>query len=116
MSDRDNDLGAFVAGFFIGGLVGAAVALLFAPQSGEETRTMIHDKGILLRDQASERAGELRSRAEHLAQDARERAEELQKRGQVVLEEQRARIDQAVEAGKRAVRGRREGEKGEAEA
>ena len=33
MSDKNGDFGAFVSGFLIGGLVGAAVALLFAPQS-----------------------------------------------------------------------------------
>ncbi|MBN2678350.1 MAG: YtxH domain-containing protein, partial [Anaerolineaceae bacterium] len=37
MSDRD-DFGAFIVGFLAGGLAGAAVALLFAPQSGAETR------------------------------------------------------------------------------
>ena len=38
MSDSDNEIGAFLTGFIIGGLVGAAVALITAPQSGEETR------------------------------------------------------------------------------
>ena len=38
MSQQDSDFGAFLAGFFVGGLIGAAVALLIAPQSGEETR------------------------------------------------------------------------------
>ena len=28
----------FIAGFFIGGVIGAGVALLFAPASGKETR------------------------------------------------------------------------------
>ena len=32
MSDRD-DFGAFLIGFTVGGLAGAVVALLFAPQS-----------------------------------------------------------------------------------
>ncbi len=37
MSERD-EFGAFLVGFVIGGLSGAIVSLLFAPQSGEETR------------------------------------------------------------------------------
>ncbi len=110
MAERDSDLGSFITGFFIGGLVGAAVALLFAPQSGEETRTMIRDKGIELRDQATEKSTELRARAEQLARDARTRAEELQRQGQVILEDQRARLEDAVEAGKKAVRRRKPGE------
>ena len=44
MAKGDSDFGAFFSGFLIGGLVGAAVALLMAPQSGEETRTLIRDK------------------------------------------------------------------------
>ena len=37
MSDRD-EFGAFLVGFIVGGLSGAVVALLFAPQTGEENR------------------------------------------------------------------------------
>jgi len=39
-----SDLGAFLAGFVIGGLVGAATAIILAPQSGQETRAQIASK------------------------------------------------------------------------
>jgi gas vesicle protein len=52
MADSDSEIGAFLAGFVIGGLVGAAAALILAPQSGEETRAVIRQRGIELRDQA----------------------------------------------------------------
>ncbi len=39
MNDRD-EFGAFLVGFIVGGLSGAVVALLFAPQTGEETRAL----------------------------------------------------------------------------
>lgn len=51
MSERD-EFGAFLVGFIVGGLTGSVVALLFAPQSGEETRAVIRDKSIELRDKA----------------------------------------------------------------
>ena len=92
MSDRDSDIGAFLAGVVVGGLVGAAAALLLAPQSGEETRTMIRDKSIELKGQVESTASEARAKAEKLAQDAKSRAEDLQKRGQILLEEQKARL------------------------
>ncbi|HNN12800.1 MAG TPA: YtxH domain-containing protein [Anaerolineales bacterium] len=78
MSDRD-EFGAFLVGFVVGGLTGAVVALLFAPQSGEETRALIKDKSIELRDRASQTAEEALARAEAAAAEARQRADELAK-------------------------------------
>jgi gas vesicle protein len=114
MCDRNNDLGAFLAGMLIGALVGAATALLLAPQSGEDTRTLIHDKSIELKNQVTDTAEDARARAEavaveararadELAAQARVRAEELRKRGQEVYEEQRGKIETAIKAGKSAV-------------
>jgi gas vesicle protein len=76
MSDRD-EFGAFLVGFIVGGLSGAVVALLFAPQSGEETRALIKDKSIELRDRAQQTAEEALARAESAAAEARARADEL---------------------------------------
>jgi len=105
MADKNDDFGSFVSGFMIGGLIGAAVALLLAPQSGEETRLMIRDKSIELKDQVESTAGDARVRAEELAKDARARASNAQKSGQVVLEQQKSRIEDAIEAGKEAAKG-----------
>ncbi len=106
MSDRD-EFGAFLVGFIVGGLSGAVVALLFAPQSGEETRALIKDKSIELRDRAQQSAEEALARAEAAAQEARARADELahqlRERGQVVYDDVRERGKSAVEAGKTAV-------------
>jgi len=75
MSDNSSDIGAFFAGLLIGGLVGAAVSLLLAPQSGEETRVMIRDKSIELKDMAVETGQDARIRAEKALEDARVRAD-----------------------------------------
>jgi gas vesicle protein len=64
MSDHD-DFGSFLVGFVVGGLTGAVVALLFAPQSGEETRTVIKEKSIELRDKASQTSEETLARAKN---------------------------------------------------
>ncbi len=77
-SDRD-EFGAFLVGFIVGGLTGAVVSLLFAPQSGEETRALIKDKSIELRDLASQTAEDALARAEAAAAEARVRADELTK-------------------------------------
>ena len=86
MSDRD-EFGAFLVGFIVGGLTGAVVSLLFAPQSGEETRALIKDKSIELRDYASQTAEEALARAEAAAAEARTRADELAKVARARAEE-----------------------------
>ena len=48
MSERDN-FGAFLIGFLVGGITGAVVSLLYAPKSGDETRTVIKEKAIELK-------------------------------------------------------------------
>lgn len=101
MSERD-EFGAFLVGFIVGGLSGAVAALLFAPQSGEETRAFIKDKSIELRDKAQITAEEAIARAEAAAADARARADELAKqlrdRGQEVVEDVRERGKSALDA------------------
>jgi gas vesicle protein len=76
MSDN-NDLGAFLAGFVIGGLVGAATALILAPQSGEETRSQIVNQSLALRDAGEARARHYRDMAETYTHDFLERTEEI---------------------------------------
>ena len=49
MAERD-EFGAFLIGFIIGGLTGAAISLIMAPQSGDETREMLKDRAIELRE------------------------------------------------------------------
>lgn len=92
MSD-DNEFGSFLAGFVIGGLVGAAVALLYAPQSGEETRTMIKDKGIELKDRAVEYSHEAQARAGKTWEAARAKVE-------VALEDLRTRTNELAQVTK----------------
>ena len=119
MSERD-EFGAFLVGFIVGGLTGAVVALLFAPQSGEETRALIKDKSIELRDKAQVTAEEALARAEELAADARHRADELTKeararatelanevrtRGSELASEVRTRGKEAIEAVRKPKKG-----------
>jgi gas vesicle protein len=103
MSDRNgSDFGSFLSGFLMGGLIGAAVALLMAPQSGEETRKLIREKGIELRDQASDSletaAADARARADELTRMAKERTAELRGRAEDI----RARGEAAIEAAKKS--------------
>jgi gas vesicle protein len=95
MSDGKGSLD-FVAGFLIGALAGAAAALLFAPQSGEDTRVLIREKGIELRDQADGLGSEVRKRAEGLGAQARERAGEVQTQIKRAVDEGRAKAKEEL--------------------
>jgi gas vesicle protein len=72
---------SFFVGFFFGAIVGGITALLYAPQSGEETRNLIVDKSIELKEKAA-------ATSEEWTKLTQERIEELQKHGQVVAEEE----------------------------
>ncbi len=88
---REGSSGDFLAGFILGGLVGGALALLFAPTTGEEMRGQIREKGI-----------ELRNLAEDLD------LEKIKAKGRVLVGEQRARFQEAVEEGKLAAARKKE--------
>jgi gas vesicle protein len=51
-----------LVGLLLGALSGAVAALLLAPQSGAETRVMIKDKSIELRDKAQQTAEQARAK------------------------------------------------------
>lgn len=83
MSENNScPVGGFVAAFAIGALAGAAVALLYAPRSGEETRKLIAAKGK-----------ELKGKAHDAIEDAKD-----------FIDGKKAEIAAAVEAGKEAMR------------
>lgn len=102
MSSDSDEFGSFLVGFIVGGLTGAVVSLLFAPQSGEETRALIRDKSIEVRDRAADTAEEALARAEAAAAEARQRADELAKvarqRASDFAKEAKARGEDAMEA------------------
>ncbi|MDD3949021.1 MAG: YtxH domain-containing protein, partial [Anaerolineaceae bacterium] len=76
MSEETN-FGSFVMGFTVGALAGAIASLLLAPQTGEETRQVIKEKAIELKDKGAESYEETKHRAEIAYQDALKKADEL---------------------------------------
>ena len=95
-------------GFLLGLLVGAGAALLLAPQSGEETREALRERGRKLRDDAQERAEELGHRIEDGYDKARGHVEETLKTARHTFDEKRAGARDAVKAGRAAVHSARD--------
>ena len=90
MSDRN---GSGVLWFLAGLGIGAAVAILYAPQSGSETREILMAK-----------AEEGREYVRNRAKQAREQAEEWAGRGKEAFNQQKEQFRSAVEAGRQAYR------------
>lgn len=103
--DRDdlNFLGALGL-LTVGALIGAAVALLLAPKTGEETRELLREKGTDLARQARERGTEWARRAQESVGDAQAKAQAYLGRGKEVLEDTSAQLKAAFEAGRGAMR------------
>jgi gas vesicle protein len=88
--ERENgggSLGGFVAGLAIGTVAGAVLAMILAPQSGEDTRDLLVAKAREAGERARDTAGD---------------AGDLLARGRQIVAEAKARIDGAVTEGKDA--------------
>ncbi len=91
MSD-ENNFGSFLMGFTVGALAGAIVSLLMAPQSGEETRQVLKEKAIELKEKGAETYEDTKQRAETAYKDAIAKADELAK----VAKEKAAEISRSA--------------------
>jgi gas vesicle protein len=63
--------------FFLGVSVGAAVALLYAPQKGARVRGMVASKAKQGQKFVQDQSEQLRSQAEQLRDEAKDRAERV---------------------------------------
>jgi gas vesicle protein len=102
MSERSSGA-EFFAGLVIGGLVGATLALLLAPQSGEETRAQIRDKGLEFKGRAEEGILEARQVLDKQISVLQEQTASLQKQvanlqGKIKAAAVRTKPDEAGEA------------------
>jgi gas vesicle protein len=87
MRDDGGGAGTVIVAFVLGAITGAAVALLTAPKSGEETRRMLGEK----------------------AREGRDRANEAARQGREFLNRQRDNLSTAVERGRQAYEQARSG-------
>lgn len=72
--------GTVIVAFVLGAVVGAAVALLMAPASGEETRRVLGEK----------------------AREGRQRAEDAARQGRDFINRQRETVSSAIDRGREA--------------
>jgi len=90
--ERNYSTGTVAVAFIVGGLVGAGIALLTAPQSGRETREKIKDL-----------AGEAKDKIKAVADDAKEKIQDTYRNTRDMVGERKAMLATAIDAGKRAM-------------
>jgi gas vesicle protein len=88
MARDDNGAGTVVVAFVLGAMTGAAVALLMAPATGEETRRLLAEK----------------------AREGRERANDAARQGREIWSRQRDTLSHAFERGREAYEQARTGQ------
>jgi hypothetical protein len=88
--DEETDwgrVGSFGAGLALGVVLGAGVALLLAPQSGEETREMLGERARMLRGQAGDSWDDLRDELRWLSRRGRRKLRRGATRGRWMAED-----------------------------
>jgi len=98
MADNENSsTSGVLLSFIVGGLAGAAIAVLFAPRAGRETRELISDRVKDGLAKGRDLKEEVVSRSQHLRDEAVD-----------FIEERKERLGSAVEAGQKAYRDARD--------
>jgi gas vesicle protein len=104
MASDDRGTSGILLSFMLGALSGAALAILFAPRSGRETRELLGER---LRDTA-DRGRRLGEQALEKGREIAEDAGGYVDRQREALERRRERLASAVEAGRQAYREEKE--------
>lgn len=91
MKDEGYGAGSLLFSFLLGGIVGAGLALLVAPQSGKETRQKILDLADDVKDRTNEYVNQTRQKVASMVDE-----------GKGYYEERKSLIKSAVDAGKEA--------------
>lgn len=102
--DRGTGASGIILSFLLGGLTGAALAILFAPRSGRETRELLSDK----LKEGADRGRDLRERASQKGREILEDASDYVERTRETLDKRKDRLATAIEAGRQAYREEKE--------
>jgi gas vesicle protein len=114
----------FLVGVLVGSAIGAAAALLYAPQAGSETRVMLKDKTSEVMDSAGQIAQQAKGKATEIASQAQTKVGEIKEQAtskigelktqatskvgeisnqaQTLVDRQKEAVKSAVDAGKQA--------------
>ena len=98
--DRGANASGVILSFMLGALTGAALAILYAPRSGRETRELLGEKFR----EGAERGRELKQKAVARGREVIEDAGEYVEKQRESIEKRKERLAAAIEAGRQAYR------------
>jgi gas vesicle protein len=90
--EKSSSGSAIVLSFILGGVVGAALAILYAPWEGNKSREKLKD----LAEEVKEKSG-------HLSEDWKEKAATFIEKGKEFVEQKRGILSSAFDTGKEAM-------------
>jgi gas vesicle protein len=99
MSGRDNRVATAALLMVAGGIVGAGIALLFAPQSGERTRRDIYRSAKKVKTRAEEAVEDLSENILDLVDTIEEKTDDLLEKGKEVTVGARKDLIRLIEDG-----------------
>ena len=85
--------------FMMGAILGAGLALLFAPKSGEETRSLLSEKGNEIKDKGYE----FKDKATEVAKDTKEKAQSTIDNARSKIEETTQEMKQSAQDAKNSM-------------
>ena len=82
-------VGKFLAGFIVGGALGAVAGVLLAPQSGEETRELLSDSSKDVVKKTDKTVKEIQEKADVVVSDLQKKSDEIMEKIQTLINKQK---------------------------
>jgi gas vesicle protein len=101
--DEENAVGVSCISFIVGSVLGASIALLYAPQSGEVTRQEMREKTERTIIKAHRLEDELKGTISQLIGNVKLKVNQLIEDGKEIAEDKKEEILAAIDAGKKAL-------------
>ncbi len=76
----------FLAGFIVGGAIGAIAGILLAPKSGKETREFLANSAKEAASKADETVKEIQSKADNVVEEMQRKGDEIREKLQNLLD------------------------------
>ena len=101
--EEENSFGLSCISFLIGGVLGASLALLYAPQSGDLTRREMREKAERTIIKAHKLEDDFKTSVNNLVGNVKGKMTQLIEEGKFIAEDKKEELLAALEAGKEAL-------------